>query len=397
MDVPGGDACHDVRVELGATATLTVRTEPPAARALVEILRLPAERSQAPAWAPAWERNQHNPTAHHNVLLVGASRANELGQASVRGGNPGDAVVVRAQGSGLAGQTDTTLALSGEVVVPMAATAGLEVSLAEKPSANFQLGLKRVTADGGLDPLGLGFALQFGGAPDAELTKRLTQPSQTPDSNKRGLWTRALRARDAEAIKQLLEETTLDRGGQPPTALAEFDLRAGEHKDLALDLAQPGKLELKVTLPPEPHTWGLVDEDTGAFCAAADARAGRARVIVFAFDGRRWLSRDVLTIPTHGVVTWTPDLVPMRITLRLRSPNGRPIGNTGVSRVGANETTDGWHGQSLGLTDAAGEIELSGNVHPFKLRVDGITALVGPYTPDPRREVQVIEVEVPTR
>lgn len=428
VDVPGGPACHDVRVALAGTATLKVRTEPAVAQATVEVLRVPADGAQ---WVrtPVWERGRATPFARGEVLLVAKGRTDERGHASVRGGTPGESVVVRVSIRGLTGQADTLLASASEVVVALAAAASLDVTTAVPPDRARQLVVERLTADGRLDPLGFGAWLVFGGKPDPELMQSFPKVKPGEDMHKSVQWMAAIHSDNKEALKKLLADPTLDdeaRGrlerwrnrdmrrahvdglpagryriaplafGQPASVtFADFELRAGEHRELILDLAPLSKLELNIPPPPGCKAQViLVDEETGEYM---QPRAGRARAIASADDGRRWLSRDVFTIPAHGVVNWTPDFVPMRVTLRLRATDGAPIAKRAVSRVRADDVTAGWHGQPMGLTDAAGEIELAGQVGAFKLRVEEVASALGPFAADPRRPEQTIDIEVPAR
>ena len=87
----------------------------------------------------------------------------------------------------------------------------------------------------------------------------------------------------------------------------------------------------------------------------------------------------------------------MRIALRLCHPDGASVVGRAGSVVPADESTAGWHGCPLGVTDARGACDLRCYVVAFELRVAAVDPVLGQFSVDLRSFEQVIEVEVPGR
>ncbi len=427
VEVPGGNACREQRVQLAASAELLVRTSPPTGGASVRVLRVPKGVVAKQAWRA--ERLCTNPLPKDQVVVLGETRTDASGSARVLGGAPGETVTLYVVGGGAAGVSDTVLASSSEVVVPVMATATLDlVVTGPPPGGNSTLALEPVADDGAPDRLGREIGLAFGGGPDITLLAEVTKADpQDPERRRRAV--RALFDRDAQAMRELLADPTLSpvlrtriealasavahrcqltdlpagRYRVVPmhprslVAFADLTLAPGEHKEHVLDLARlKPELDLRFAKDMRFQFWSLVAEGSGELIPMGTPRPGPTRIVAVApIDETLWLSRDVADLPAYGPFSWSPDMQPMKATLRLRTSNGVPVAERAVSRVPATDATSGWNGRPLGQTDPRGEVALRGTYVPFKLRVDGVAPLLGPFTLDARRLEQVIEVEVP--
>jgi hypothetical protein len=435
VEVPGGEACRDVRVELPAAPSLVVRTEPPEANATVQVFRRPSD-SNAELHGQVWERAQGNPNATDYVLVVATGRTDTAGIARLRGGAVGADVIVSVRGGAQAGEATASLAPCSEVVVAMAGTASLDVVLEEAPPRPLRLALVPVGDDGEAHPFGAKFAIVFGatqvdvlsmvakGAPGrTDLAARLRSDAmhhpvtkmiddlladQSLDVELRADLER-LRHRDPRTAARIeaipagryrvqRSDIVMRRNVLGPVAaapLAEIELAPGEHRELLLEDREPPRLELDLVLPEglSLARW-LVDEADGALVHPSWPRPGRVRLLVQTQNCRH-LSRDVVELPEHGLVRWKPDLMPQRVLVAVRTEQGRPVADRALSRVPADRGTAGWQGRSLGRTDARGMVEMDGSLQPFRLRVEGVADALGPFRPDPRLLEQTIEVVIP--